>query len=266
MFGKEQAKGERITQSAFSKADLHVHTVYSDGNATVPALLEHVATKTDLRVIAITDHDTIGGALEAQRLAPSFGVEVIVGEEVSTAEGHLLALFIERPLPPRRPAAQTIAAIHAQGGLAVAAHPYDWLVPSMGLHSLLQHRDPPQAKWELDGIETFNAGALLPDMNARAKVAARALSLPAIGGSDSHHLATVGSGYTIFAGQSAEEVRSAILQRKVQAEGQFWGWGATLEATRSVIVRALRQRLVQMRAGLSSAMPESSRPYTYDRS
>src|SRR5262249_43221368 len=113
-----------------SKADLHIHTTHSDGAATVPELLEHVAQFSDIRVIAITDHDSIAGARQAAQLARQFDVEVIVGEEVSTAEGHLLALFIDAFLPPGRPAAETIAAIHAQGGLAIAPHPFDRSVPS----------------------------------------------------------------------------------------------------------------------------------------
>jgi predicted metal-dependent phosphoesterase TrpH len=102
--------------SQLSKADLHIHTVHSDGAATVPELLEYVAARTDLRLIAVTDHDSITGACQAARLAREFGVEVVMGEEVSTADGHLLALFVDTFLPPGRPAAETIAAIHAQGG------------------------------------------------------------------------------------------------------------------------------------------------------
>ena len=71
------------------KADLHIHTSYSyDGTATVPAVLEYVARHTDLNVIAITDHDVIDGALEAVALAPYYGIEVIPGIEISTAEGR----------------------------------------------------------------------------------------------------------------------------------------------------------------------------------
>src|SRR5690349_4824161 len=100
----------------YSKADLHIHTLASDGTASVEEVLTQVAAS-DLRVIAITDHDTLDGALEARRLAPGFGVDVIVGQEVSTREGHLLVLFVDQPLPPARPAAETIAAAHALGGL-----------------------------------------------------------------------------------------------------------------------------------------------------
>jgi predicted metal-dependent phosphoesterase TrpH len=217
-------------------------------------LLEHVATKTDLRVIAITDHDTIRGAVEAQSLAASYGLEVIVGEEVSTRDGHLLALYIERPLPPGRPAAQTIAAIHAQGGLAIAAHPYDWMVPSMGSRGLHQYVGQGDAKWPLDGIESFNAGVVLPNMNRRAQIAARALGLPAIGGSDSHQLATVGYSYTLFSGRTAAELRAAIHQRQVQAAGRYWGWRATMEATWFVLQRALHSQLRRF----SSAQPASN--------
>src|SRR5215218_11522871 len=108
----------------WSKADIHVHSTHSDGHAAVEEVLEHAVRRTDLQVIAITDHNTIEGALEARSLAEEYGIEVVVGEEVSTADGELLALFIERRLAPGRPAAETIAAVHEQGGLCVAAHPY----------------------------------------------------------------------------------------------------------------------------------------------
>lgn len=109
----------------WSKADLHIHTNYSsDGTASVVDVLEHVVKHTDLRVIAITDHDTIDGALEARRIARAYGIDVIVGEEISTADGHMLALFIEQMVPPGQPASTSIAAVHAQGGLCIPAHPY----------------------------------------------------------------------------------------------------------------------------------------------
>src|SRR5205085_7862326 len=167
-----------------SKADLHIHTVHSDGAATVPELLTHVAANTDLRLIAVTDHDSIAGARQAAQLAPQFGVEVIIGEEVSTADGHLLALFIDSFLPPERPAAETIAAIHAQGGLAIAPHPFDRSVPSLGCAGL------DQSGWDFDAIEGFNAGVVWwqRGSNRTAQRAATQMGFPLLGGSDSHAL------------------------------------------------------------------------------
>ncbi len=80
------------------RADLHLHTIYSDGMGTVPAVLE-AARQAGLDIIAITDHDTLTGARQARELAPRYGVGVIPGVEITTAEGHLLAYWIERPVP-----------------------------------------------------------------------------------------------------------------------------------------------------------------------
>src|SRR5262245_18827793 len=201
-----------------SKADLHIHTTASDGAATVPELLEHMARTPDMRVIAITDHDTIAGAQEAARIAHHFGIDVIMGEEVSTADGHLLALFIDTFLPPGRPAAETIAAIHAQGGLAIAPHPFDRSVPSLG-RTGLQHNG-----WHFDAIEGFNAGVIWwqRHCNRAAQRAAAAMGLPAVGSSDAHTLATAGLGYTLFPGASADDLYRAIQTGQVGWAGCYW--------------------------------------------
>jgi len=229
----------------WSRADLHIHTTHSDGAASVPELLAHVAATADLRLIAITDHDSITGARQAAQIARSFGVEVIVGEEVSTAEGHLLALFIDTFLPPGRPAAETIAAIHAQGGLAIAPHPFDRSVPSLGsAHRWL-------SDWPLDAIEGFNAGVIWSqrDSNRTAQRAARAAGLAVIGGSDAHTLATVGRGYTCFRGASADDLYRAIQQGQTSWDGRYWSLGQYLDMGRQLI----RQRGVLGSIGLAAA-------------
>src|SRR5215472_13322041 len=94
-------------------ADLHIHTHHSDG-ADSPSEVLHWAARIGLDVIAITDHDTIDGALIAAGVARSVdgAPEVIVGEEVSSLHGHILALFIEELVAPEMTAAETVAAIH----------------------------------------------------------------------------------------------------------------------------------------------------------
>lgn len=226
-----------------SKADLHIHTLASDGTASVEAVLARVATS-DLRVVAITDHDTIDGARQAQRLARDFGVDVIVGEEVSTQEGHLLALFIEQALPPARPAAETIAAVHAQGGLCIAPHPYDRAVPSLGFAGLHRRctRSAAGARagyWPLDAIEGFNAGTPWPGSfgNYIARQVAARFNLPVVGGSDAHTLSTIGQGYTLFAGTSCDDLYRAIRNGLVSWGGHSWSLAQHLDFLRRTVRR-----------------------------
>ncbi len=228
----------------FSTTDLHMHTTYSDGAASVRAVVEHVATCTPFRVVAITDHDTTAGAREAQRYASQAGIEVIIGSEISTAQGHLLALFIERDIPPGQSVAATIRAIHAQGGLAIAAHPYDVIVPSMGRHGLLAHVR--SGLWNLDGIEAFNASLWLPRNNVSARAAVAQLGIAALGGSDSHHLNTIGSGYTRFPGSSASDLYRAIQTAQTVPDGTHWS-----AADQALIIRrwVVRESLGLARTG-----------------
>lgn len=207
--------------TTWQRADIHVHTRYSDGHSSVAQVLDQ-ADRVGLSVIAITDHDTIEGALEAQRIAHRFAVDVVVGEEVSTLDGHLLVLFLERALPPRRPAVETIAAAHEQGALCIVAHPFDWLVSSFG-HAMRRHCAGTMPFWSVDGVEAFNASLPLPGMNARAAAIAAELSLTACGGSDAHHYSTVGLGYTLFPGRSANDLRHSIRHGDVRVAGRSWG-------------------------------------------
>lgn len=212
-----------MPDTLLGKAELHVHTTHSDGIMSVTAALDHIARNTDLRLVAITDHDEIAGALEARAQARAFGLEVIVGEEVSTAEGHLLALFIDRWLPPGRPAAETIAAVHAQGGLCIAAHPFDKLVPSLGRAGLRERCDGPRmGEWPLDALEAFNASSLYRAGPQITRAACAELGLARCGGSDAHSLATIGLGYTTFPGSSADDLYRAIRAGRTEAGGVRW--------------------------------------------
>lgn len=245
MFTREPERMPDMNDT-WSKADLHAHTTHSDGHASVEEVLEYASLCTDLRVVAVTDHDTIDGALEARSLADEYGVEVVVGEEVSTADGELLALFIEERLPPGRPASETIAAVHEQGGLCVAAHPYARMVPSMGRY-LPGRCLGPSPEWPLDAVETFNAGLWTRYANDRAARAADGLDLPPCGGSDSHHLATLGLGYTYFPGDSAADLRASIEDGRTRAAGRPWGVGRTAEAIALISRRELRKLMGRIR-------------------
>ncbi|GAC1397176.1 MAG: hypothetical protein NVSMB65_16190 [Chloroflexota bacterium] len=199
--------------AARGHADLHMHTTHSDGQPTVRQRLDYVATRTTLDVIALTDHDTIAGAREARDLVRRLTcqLEVIVGEEVSTRDGHLVGLFLHERVNPGMSAADTVAAIHAQGGLAFAPHPFlqarqraDRPTTMVGLGTLVAHLD-------LDGIETINATPFLGRANRRAQLYNHTVCrLPRLANSDGHILGAVGKGFTTFPGSSAQDLYNAI--------------------------------------------------------
>ena len=92
------------------KADMHLHTLYSDGTAAVEALLRYIETRTDLDLVAITDHERLDGAQRALAIhaAGDFHFELVIGEEITTRRGHVLALFLQERIPALRPLAETL--------------------------------------------------------------------------------------------------------------------------------------------------------------
>ena len=193
-------------------ADLHIHTIHSyDATASVAAVLKHVANHTDLDVIAITDHDTISGINEAMDLAPRYGIEVIPGCEVSTADGHLLALFIHRPVPAGLSLIETVELIGAQGGICIAAHPMAFGINSLKFTTIFNALLKPGISQVLVGVEAFNGSLISSWRNPMVEQISRTLPLAQTGNSDSHILETIGQGSTEFAGHSASDLRRALV-------------------------------------------------------
>lgn len=195
-------------------ADLHIHTSASDGMMSVPELLDYVQRETQLDVIAVTDHDEIGGSLEAQELVAKgrYRFEVITGMEISTLEGHLLALFIDSQVPSYRHIDETIDAVHSAGGVCIAAHPLSWLTRSVG-ESTLDRIVCGENDLYLDGLETGN-GQIAARVTCRKtkRLNADRYHLPETGGSDAHFLASVGSAFTTFPGRTAEDLRKSLRE------------------------------------------------------
>jgi predicted metal-dependent phosphoesterase TrpH len=201
------------------KADLHVHTARGDGMADLPELLSYVQEKTDLTVIAVTEHDDLRPGLEAREMCARGGyrLEVVPGTEVTTLEGHLLALYLEEPIESLRPLAETLEAAHRQNGLCVIPHPMSWLTRSIGQRVIERVLRDGQGGLYFDGIEVADqsAGARVSIRKAR-RLNRERYHLAEVGGSDAHFLAVVGSAYTVFEGRSAEDLRKAILARTTQ--------------------------------------------------
>ena len=201
------------------KADLHIHTARGDGMADLPELLEHAQENTDLTVIAVTEHDDLRPGLEAREMCArgSYHFDVVAGTEVTTLEGHLLALYLEEPIESLRPLLETLEAVHRQGGLCIIPHPMSWLTRSIGRRMIERVLREGRDGAYFDGIEVANlsAGARVGIGKAR-RLNEQRYHLAAVGGSDAHFLAVVGSAYTLFDGQDAEDLRRAILAHTTQ--------------------------------------------------
>lgn len=187
--GGEAAPGRRFF------ADLHTHSNASFDSLAAPASLARTAAQRGLTHLAITDHERIDGALAARAAVAELGLPltIIVGEEIRTADGDLVALFLERPVTPGQPALQTIAAIREQGGLVGIPHPYDRFRGSLLRDARLERIVP-----EVDWIETHNARVAVGNGNVRAAELAHEAGKPGIGVSDAHSAFEVGVAYTAF--------------------------------------------------------------------
>lgn len=189
-------------------ADLHIHSIYSqDATTTVRAILKQ-AFDVGLNVIAITDHDEIRGSLEAQQLAPKYGIEVIPAAEISTKDGHLIALFIHSLPPAGLSMTDTLLHIGNQGGIAIAPHPFNNLPHSLSMEAVFNAMTHPSAKAVLKGIETHNMGT--QNFDKRAQKLSVYLPLAKIASSDAHIYWAIGAGRTEFEGNTAKDLRAAI--------------------------------------------------------
>lgn len=209
------------------KADLHIHSSAGDGLPAVREILDYVEKETDLDLIAITDHDLIDGSLEARDLVAKGGYrfQVLVGIEVTTLEGHLLAYDLEEPVRMLQSLTRTIELVHEQGGFCIAPHPMSWLTLSLQRWSIERVLRDPREKIRLEGLEIMN-----PNLVGRVsyeRVMAlneQRFHLSELGGSDAHFLSMVGQAYTFFPGRTAEDFRQALESRTTRAEGEFLSW------------------------------------------
>lgn len=200
-------------------ADLHLHTTFSDGWPDPAALVDHVRAAAELDVVAVTDHDTIEGALRAREHAGRLGgPEVIVGEEVSSRDGHIVGLFLRRRVRPGMSAAATVHAIHDQGGLAFAAHPFWRTARQVRGGGSVHGVGWLAGELDFDAIEVENSTPGFYLFNQMAHRIVEASGRAELGNSDAHILDAVGRAFTSFPGQTATDLRSAVEGGLTRAE------------------------------------------------
>ncbi|MFN8202301.1 MAG: PHP domain-containing protein [Solirubrobacteraceae bacterium] len=179
---------QRLRRRKLIDVDLHMHTDHSGDCATPVEVLLATARDEGLGAIAVTDHNEISGALEAQAKAADFGVKVIVGEEVKTAsQGEVIGLFLTEKIPRGMTLQETVAEIRRQGGLVYVPHPFDRMHAVPDYEHLLTIVD------EVDAIEVFNPRVAIGSFNEEAERFAAKYRIVAGAGSDSHVAQGLGS-------------------------------------------------------------------------
>ncbi len=206
--------------------DLHVHTCYSHDATTTLREVVAYAKKRGLDGVAITDHDAVEGALKVVHKKSPL---IVPGVEVTTQCGHVLALNVTTPIPPRLSPFETIQRVHEVGGIAVAAHPT--AVYKGGLRR--------QIVSSFDAVEVINSTAFpffLSTYLGR-KLAVR-LNLPQTAGSDAHHPSGIGLAYTLIeADPDVDEIIRAIKRGATVPVGKPISWNIRLQNAVSSLKR-----------------------------
>lgn len=187
--------GGRAPAGSRAFVDLHCHTRASFDSLADPIKSARAAARRGLTHLAITDHDRIDAAVEARDAAPE-GLTVIVGEEVKSADGDMIAVFLREAIPPGLSAMETIAAVREQGGLVGIPHPFDRF-RGFGRDG---GPDLEQIAAQIDWVEAYNARVVGGNANEQAALFAHEHNLPGVAGSDAHTVLEVGVAYTAMEG------------------------------------------------------------------
>ena len=190
--------------------DLHVHTSRSKDSRASPESVVSKAITLGLDAIAVTDHNTVQGSLDAEKAASGTSLLVIPGQEVETGQGEIVVLNLRETLPPGRPLKETLSLARKKGGFIIIPHPFDLMRKGIGqsMAGILE---------SIDAVEVFNARTIFGRFNSRAMEFAERHSLPKTAGSDSHFLSEMGRSYTtVRSAKAAEQILDAIKSGKTE--------------------------------------------------
>ncbi|MEO1050941.1 MAG: PHP-associated domain-containing protein [Bacteroidota bacterium] len=219
-------------------ADIHIHTHCSDGVSSPQRTVDYVIARQELNLIAITDHDTIEGGLIARdylysKASLANRLEIVVGSEISSLEGHIVGLFLEFDVPAKMSAEETVNAIHDQGGIAIAVHPYTFVYRVSKTLAELKGVADRIKNMHFDAVEVINSNPTELMSNWYTTWINRtSLRLPELGSSDGHFLSAIGRAFTEYRGITASDFRKSIFENSVTAHGGVWGIGAFLSYLR----------------------------------
>ena len=190
-----------------SRVEFHCHTDASQDSLTRPADLVTAARRAGLDRLIITDHNTIAGARAAQLLDPEL---VIVGEEIMTTRGEILAAFVTEEIPPFLSPFETLCRLKAQGAFISVSHPFDKLRAGAWQESDLLEILP-----QVDAIEVYNSRCMFPGFNRAAQAFAEKHDIPGTVGSDAHAAFEVGRSFLELEPFEGPEEMRQVIRRAV---------------------------------------------------
>lgn len=217
------------------KIDLHVHTMYSPDSLITPKELVFYARKQGLDGVAVTDHDRIDGALQISKKAE---IMIVSGTEITSQEGHIVALGLQETIPRDLSAEETVEKIHEAGGIAVACHPAGLFKESLGNRT----------NSKFDAIEVINSSAFPFGYSVKLneRIASR-LNKPRVAGTDAHYGPEIGCAYTIVEAEpTAYDVIRAIKTDSCRPFGKAVPFFIRLK--REFLVLSRRARLDNVEA------------------
>ena len=204
-----------VSNSKKFAVEFHCHTNASKDSLTTPGDLIRAARKKGLDRVVVTDHNSILGAKAAQKLDPEL---IIVGEEIMTTRGEILAAFVQEEIPAGLTPQETIRILKEQGAFISVSHPYDTHRKGGWKESDLLEIVP-----YVDAIEIFNSRCMDPRFNQRAKAFAEKHNLPGTVGSDAHGAFEVGRSVNLLDPfQGPDEMREVIRQAEYQTKLSPW--------------------------------------------
>jgi predicted metal-dependent phosphoesterase TrpH len=192
------------------KIDFQVHTHYSKCALSSPKEIVKTAIKRNLDGIAITDHNSIKGYLQAKKIKSK--LLIIPGIEISSKDGHIIGLGITKPLQKKKSAEETISMIKDQGGVALIPHPFDYVRNCIGCR--IKYLKP-------DLIEIYNSNMVIPFGNYLAERFAKSNNYGTTAGTDAHSKLELGYAYTIVEDGSIEDILSHLIKRRSKTYGRL---------------------------------------------
>jgi len=193
------------------RVEFHCHTIFSQDSLTSPQKLVDVSRRKGIDRVVVTDHNTTAGALAAQKLDPEL---VIVGEEILTTRGEILAAYVTEEIPPFLTPRETINRLKDQGAFISVSHPFDRLRKGGWEESDLLEILP-----DVDAIEVYNSRCMNPNFNRQAQAFAENHNVAGTVGSDAHAAFELGRSVLLLNQfEGPEEMRKVIRQGTPQVK------------------------------------------------